>query len=116
MNDTRAIWRDNPMTLSWALHLVRGRAGAGLYEVAQTLPGGGLVWKARTVGANHDDPPLLELPDWILREVVLPAAPGAPRPGQQAGRVDALEEALATERGRVDRILVTALEGHRRAG
>jgi hypothetical protein len=110
--DTRAIWRDNPMTLTWALHLVRGGAGAGLYEVAVRDPASGqLRWETRDAAMVHDDPPLLELPDWILRDLVLPAAPGAARPGQQAGRVDALEEALTVERGRVDRILATALGG-----
>jgi hypothetical protein len=107
--DTRAIWRDNPMRQTWSLHLVRGGRGAGLYEVAFASPNGMLTWATRDMAANHDDPPLLELPDWILREIVLPAAPGATQPAQAAGRVDALEEALSVERGRVDQVLAAAV-------
>jgi hypothetical protein len=111
--DTRAIWRDDPMRLTWSLHLVRGARGAGRYEVALPNLAGGITWAERTTGAAHDDPPLLELPDWILRDVVLPAAPGAPKPAQLAGRVDQLTEDLSVERGRVDRILDAILNGVR---
>jgi hypothetical protein len=114
-SDTRAIWRDNPMTLTWSLHLVRGGRGAGLYEVALPNLAGGITWAERTTGVAYDDPPLLTLPDWILRDLVLPAAPGAPKPAQLAGRVDQLTADLEVERARVDRVLAAALQGVSRA-
>ena len=109
MAEARAVWRDNPMTRTWALWLVRGGWTAGTYETAIRLPDGGLDWQVRDAATVNDDPPLLELPEDLLR-LALAAAPGAAMPDQQAGRLDAVTEALALERGRVDKVLDRLVE------
>jgi hypothetical protein len=103
--EVRAVWRDNPMTRTWALWLVRPGWTAGTYESAVRDPETGrLDWQVRDAGTVNDDPPLLELDDDLLK-LALEAAPGAARPAQAEGRADALAEALAVERGRVDQVL-----------
>ncbi len=110
MMDTRAIWQYEPIMDSWSLYLVRGGSGSSLgMQVAFRDTDGTIGWADHDPAQRHDDPPLLVLPAWILADVVLPAAPGAPTAKQQAGRVDALEQALEVERGRVDTILTALL-------
>jgi len=106
MMDTRAIWQYEPVMASWSLYLVRGQSGSGLgMQVAFRDTDGTIGWADHDPAQRYDGPPLLVLPDWILTDIVLPAAPGAPTAKQQAGRVDALEQALEVERGRVDKVL-----------
>lgn len=104
--DTRAVWQYEPVMDSWSLHLVRGQPGTDLgMQVASREADGTIGWQAHDPTVRYDGPPLLVLPAWILTDVVLPAAPGAPNAKQQVGRVDALEQALQVERGRVDKVL-----------
>jgi hypothetical protein len=89
--DTRAIWQYEPVMGSWSLHLVRGQPGSSLgTQIASREADGTIGWQDHDPAARYDGPPLLTLPAWILTDIVLPAAPGAPNTKQQAGRVDAL--------------------------
>jgi hypothetical protein len=99
----RAVWRHNPMTLSWSLHLVREAFGG--WELALREEDGRLRWEARDPAVMPEAPPLLEFPEHLLRDVVLPAAPGWPTAEQAQGRVEALEDSLSAERLRVDEVL-----------
>jgi hypothetical protein len=111
MMDTRAVWQYEPVMSSWSLHLVRGQPGSSLgTQVAFRDVDGTIGWADHEPAQRYDGPPLLVLPAWILTDVVLPAAPGAPNARQQAGRVDALEQALEVERRRVDTVLEALLE------
>ncbi len=110
MREVRAIWRDDPATLSWRLWLVRDHwQGGGRYEIALREPDGQLRWEERDAAVWADDPPLLQVDDRLLREVILPAAPGIPQVIQATGELEGaqriLAEALRMERDRVDKVL-----------
>lgn len=110
--DTRAIWQYDPISSAWSLYLVRSTSLG--FEIAVRRDDGRVDWERRDPAVRTDDPPLIRIDDWILRDVVLPAAPGAAKPEQALGRVEALAEALQVERGRVDTVLGALLEGQGR--